>query len=207
MSPRPPLPRPTSSSLAFSRGNDILPAAPRETEPENVPYVDTISVPTAPWLRSVDWLRARLSGSLFFRKIGLGRLRSPMRCLQTTGHANEHSGTTFFYLATLDSAVRRHDGQLVIVLYPSMLQVNTPDALTGAGCNLICPSASLAISPVRQIHSSLCWTRARPERGATCISERPSPDCPRPCGHRRRVRERTGFHRGPRLAAGPRAAG
>ena len=126
-------------------GNDVMPLdAPRVLDPSQVPYVEKLPEPLKPWFRSVDWLRAQFSGSLFIAKLRARQGPAAYALFEKDLEKQRKLwDTTFFYVTALDAAVRRNGGRLVIVLYPSMLQVNTPDALADAGYDPGMPERTL----------------------------------------------------------------
>jgi hypothetical protein len=122
--------------LGVFTGNDIMPAdAPRILDPSEAPYVDRLPDPPRPLMRSFDWIRAQLSGSLFVSSLRAKHQRPAAFAPFEDDMAKQQRlwDTSFFYLRALHEAVRKDGGELAIVLYPSMLQVNAARALDAAG--------------------------------------------------------------------------
>jgi hypothetical protein len=127
--------RPDLVVVGVFTGNDVLPPdTPRVLDPGQVPYVDKLPETPRPWFRSIDWMRAELSGIPLVARIRAKQAPAAYAVFDKDPDAQRRLwDTSFFYLKALDTAVKERGGRLVIVLYPSMLQVNTPDALASAG--------------------------------------------------------------------------
>jgi hypothetical protein len=122
--------------LGVFSGNDVMPAsAPRILDPSQAPFVDTLPESDQPFFRSFDWVRAQLSGSLLVAKLRAKHSKPAAYALFDPDMDKQKKDwdTTFFYIKAIDDAVRKDGGHLVVLLYPSMLQVNTPTALDDAG--------------------------------------------------------------------------
>ncbi len=139
--------RPNLVVLGVFTGNDVLPAStPRILDPALVPSVETLPEEPRPWLRSIDWLGVQLSSNLFVAQVGyrakhhsaaFGLFEKDMEAQKKTWD------TSFFYIKALHEAVRRGGGRLVILLYPSILQVNTASQLEAAGYDHAMPERVL----------------------------------------------------------------
>jgi hypothetical protein len=132
--------------LGVFSGNDIMPNdAPRILDPGKAPVVDQIPEAPKPWIRSFDWVRAQLSGSMFvasFRaKHNKPAAFAPFE--NDLPFQRELWDTSLFYIGALAKAVKKDGGKLVVVLYPSMLQLNTPKALDDAGYDHTMPERLL----------------------------------------------------------------
>jgi GDSL-like Lipase/Acylhydrolase family len=123
--------------LGVFTGNDVMPAdAPRFLDPAQALDVETIPDPPRPLFRSVEWLGVMLSSNLFAVQVGFrARRKASAFALFENDMAQQKKlwDTSFFYIEALDQAVRRDGGRLAVLLYPSLLQVNTRDQLERAG--------------------------------------------------------------------------
>lgn len=133
--------------LGFFTGNDILPPdEPRILDPGKVEYVTKLPQPPRPWIRSFDWVRAQLSGSLivasFRAKHSKPAAFAPFE--KDMDRQKKLWDTTFFYLKALSDEVKKDGARMALVLYPSMLQVNTARALENAGYDSMEPEKVLA---------------------------------------------------------------
>jgi hypothetical protein len=133
--------------LGVFTGNDILPPdEPRILDPGKVPYVTKLPEPPRPWIRSFDWVRAQLSGSLvvasFRAKHSKPAAFAPFE--KDMDRQKTLWDTTFFYLKALNDEVRKDGARMALVLYPSMLQVSTARALENAGYDSAEPEKVLA---------------------------------------------------------------
>jgi len=117
-------------------GNDIMPNdTPRVVDPSKAVSVEQLPEAPKPWIRSFDWVRAQLSGSLFVASFR-AKHSKPAAFAPFENDPEKQKrlwDTSFFYLEALDRAVRKDGGKLVIMLYPSLLQLNTATALDNAG--------------------------------------------------------------------------
>jgi len=132
--------------LGVFTGNDIMPeGAPRIVDPGKAPYVAKLPDPPRPLVRSADWIRAQLSGSLVVASLRAKHARPAAFAPFEDDMAKQRRlwDTSFFYISALNDAIRRDGGRLVIVLYPSMLQVSTPRALDDAGYDHTMPERVL----------------------------------------------------------------
>jgi hypothetical protein len=132
--------------LGVFTGNDIMPNdEPRILDPSKAPYADKLPNPPRPWILSLDWIRAQLSGSLvvasFRAKHSKPVAYAPFE--KDLARQRQLWDTSFFYLRALNDSIRKDGGRLAIVLYPSMLQVNTAVALDNAGYDHTAPERVL----------------------------------------------------------------
>lgn len=135
--------------LGLFAGNDVMPAgSPRYRTPKDAPSRDAPpAAPPPPLLRSFEWVRTRLSSSLLVARVGLWAGYKPAnfaRFEPDVATQREAWATTFFYLDALDIEIRRNGGQLVIVSYPSLIQVNASHALDAAGFDHAAPDRVLS---------------------------------------------------------------
>jgi hypothetical protein len=117
-------------------GNDIMPNdTPRLLDPRQARSVERLPEEPKPWIRSFDWVRAQLSGSLFVASFRAKHSKPAAFAPFESDLPRQLAlwDTSLFYLDALDRAVRKDGGKLVIMLYPSMLQLNTAKALDDAG--------------------------------------------------------------------------
>lgn len=133
--------------LGVFTGNDIMPNdTPRILDPAKAPYADKLPTPPQPWIKSFDWIRAQLSGSLVVASFRAKHSRpaafAPFE--NDMDRQKQLWDTTFFYLKALNEAVRKDGGRVALILYPSMLQVNTARALDNAGYDHAMPERVLA---------------------------------------------------------------
>jgi hypothetical protein len=122
--------------LGVFTGNDQMPNdAPRILDPSKAPFVDTLPEPELPMFRSIDWIRAQVSTSLFVAKLRAKHGKPAAYALYDPDMEKQRRDwdTSFFYIKALDDAVRKNGGRLVVLLYPTILQVNSPSALDDAG--------------------------------------------------------------------------
>ncbi|APR84473.1 Hypothetical protein A7982_09822 [Minicystis rosea] len=122
--------------LGVFTGNDIMANdLPRILDPTQFPYADKLPDPPRPWVRSFDWIRAQLSGSLAVASIRAKHSKPAAFAPFENDMAKQRKlwDTSFFYLKALNDRIRERNGRLALVLYPSMLQVNTFRALDEAG--------------------------------------------------------------------------
>lgn len=132
--------------LGVFTGNDILPPdEPRILDPGKVEYVTKLPEPPRPWIRSFDWIRAQLSGSLVVASFRAKHSKPAAFAPFDKDMALQKKlwDTSFFYLKALSDAVRKDGGRMALVLYPSMLQVNTARALENAGYDSMAPEKVL----------------------------------------------------------------
>lgn len=135
--------------LGLFGGNDVMPAgSPRYRDPKEAPSRDAPSAASPPpLLRSLAWVRTQLSSSLLVARVGLRLGYKPAnfdRFEPDVARQREAWATTFFYLDALDAEIRRNGGRLVIVSYPSLIQVNASRALDAAGFDHAGPDRVLA---------------------------------------------------------------
>jgi hypothetical protein len=121
--------------LGVFTGNDQMPKdAPRILDPGRAPSVDTLPEPDLPMFRSLDWVRAQLSSSLFIAKVRAKHKPAAYALFDPDMEKQKQDwDTSFFYIKALDDVVRKDGGRLVVLLYPAIMQVNTPSALDDAG--------------------------------------------------------------------------
>ncbi len=132
--------------LGVFTGNDQMPEdAPRLLDPSRAPSVDALPDPPRPLFRSIDWLGAQLSSNLLAVRIGL-RKEPPAFALfdRDMERQKKRWDTSFFYIQALHEAVRRTGGRLVVLLYPSLLQVSAKDQLDRARYDHAMPEKVLA---------------------------------------------------------------
>ena len=128
--------------LGVFSGNDVMPPdAPRFDDHRKAPSIEELPSPPQPLFRSVDWVRAQLSGSLFIAKLRAKHGKPAAFALYDPDLEKQKKtwDTTFHYLEQVDRAVRADGGKLVVVLYPTPMQVNTPGALDEAGYDHAAP--------------------------------------------------------------------
>lgn len=135
--------------LGLFAGNDVMPTdAPRYLDPRDAPTRDAPpEVPALPLFRSFGWVHTQLSSSLVVARAGLWAGYEPAsfaRFEPDVAKQRPAWKTTFHYLATLDADVRRNGGNLVIVSYPSLIQVNAYGALDAAGFDHTAPDRLLS---------------------------------------------------------------
>lgn len=132
--------------LGVFMGNDIMPNdVPRILDPGKAPYADKLPDPPRPWIRSFDWVRAQLSGSLVVASFR-AKHSKPVAYAPFENDMPKQKklwDTSFYYFKALNDAVRKDGGRLALVLYPSMLQVNTARALDNAGYDHTMPERVL----------------------------------------------------------------
>ncbi len=116
-------------------GNDVMPSdGLRTLERRDLPVVSTIPERPVATIRSIDWLRAELSSSPLVARLRARQAPASYAMFDKDLASQQRVwDTTFFYLRALQDAVAKDGGTLVVVLYPSMLQVATPEALREAG--------------------------------------------------------------------------
>jgi hypothetical protein len=133
--------------LGIFAGNDQLPeSTPRIVDPAKAPFVDKLPDPPQPLFRSVDWVRARISGSLFIAKLRAKHGKPAAFALYEPDPEKQKKAwdTTFFFIKAVDDAVRADGGKLVVLLYPTMVQVQVPAALEEAGYDPAAPEKAMA---------------------------------------------------------------
>lgn len=132
--------------LGVFTGNDILPPdEPRILDPSKVEYVTKLPDPPRPLIRSFDWIRAQLSGSLVVASFRAKHSKPAAFAPFDKDMAIQKKlwDTSFFYFKALNEAVKKDGGRMAMVLYPSMLQVNTARALENAGYDSMEPEKVL----------------------------------------------------------------
>lgn len=129
--------RPDLVVLGIFTGNDQMPAdSPRLLDPSKAVSVEKLPDPPQSLFRSVDWLGIQLASNLFAVQVGFrAKHKAPAFALFDKDMDRESQAwdTTFFYIKALHEAVRKDGGRLAILLYPSLLQVNTREQLERAG--------------------------------------------------------------------------
>jgi hypothetical protein len=140
--------RPDLVVLGVFTGNDQMPAdAPRLLDPAQAVVVDKLPDPPRPLFRSLDWLGVQLSSNLFAVQVGF-RAKHKATAFALFDRDMERQkklwDTSFFYIEALHQAVRKGGGRLVILLYPSLLQVDTKDQLERAGYDHAMPEKVFA---------------------------------------------------------------
>jgi hypothetical protein len=134
--------------LGIFTGNDVMPAdAIRLLDPAQAVSVEKLPEPPRPLFRSIDWLGVQLSSNLFAAQVGYRAKRhaAAFALFEKDLEAQARLwDTTFFYVKALNEAVRKNGGRLVILLYPSLLQVNTRQQLDAAGYDHAMPEKVLA---------------------------------------------------------------
>jgi hypothetical protein len=122
--------------LGVFTGNDIMPNdTPRILDPSKAPYASKLPEPPKPLIRSFDWIRAQLSGSLVVASFR-AKHSKPVAFAPFENDMEKQKqlwDTSFFYIKALNAAIRKDGGRLALILYPSMLQINTFKALDNAG--------------------------------------------------------------------------
>jgi hypothetical protein len=115
--------------------------APRILDPSKAPFDDTLYEPPQPLLSSLDWVRSELSTSLFIAGLRAAYTKPAAYALFDPDMTRQRAlwDTSFFYIEAIHDAVRRNGGRLVLLLYPSILQVNTRTALDDAGYDHAAP--------------------------------------------------------------------
>jgi hypothetical protein len=134
--------------LGVFTGNDQMPAdAPRILDPAQVVSVEKLPEPPRPLFRSIDWLGVQLSSNLFAVQVGV-RAKHKATAFALFDRdmelQNKLWDTSFFYIKALHEAVKKGGGRLVVLLYPSLLQVNTKDQLERAGYDHAMPEKVFA---------------------------------------------------------------
>ena len=123
--------------LGVYTGNDVIPNdQPRFLDPATAPFVEKLPEPPRPWLRSVDWLSVQLSSNLLAAQVGFrAKHKSTAFGLfeDDMDAQNKLWDTSFFYIKALHAAVKKDGGRLALLLFPSLLQVNTRAELDRAG--------------------------------------------------------------------------
>jgi hypothetical protein len=134
--------------LGVFTGNDVMPSdSVRLLDPAKAVSVEKLPDPPRPWFRSVDWLGIQLSSNLFAVQVGFRAKRKATAFAlfdKDMDRQKELWDTSFFYIKALHEAVRRDGGRLAILLYPSLLQVNTRDQLERAGYDHAMPEKVFA---------------------------------------------------------------
>jgi hypothetical protein len=129
--------RPDLVVLGVFTGNDAMPNdAPRLLDPAEAVSVEKLPDPPRPWLRSIDWLGIQLSSNLFAVQVGFrAKHKAPAFALFDRDMDLQRKlwDTSFFYIKALNEAVKKDGGHLAILLYPTLLQINTRDQLERAG--------------------------------------------------------------------------
>src|SRR5262249_25629977 len=123
--------RPDLVVLGIFTGNDVMPNdIPRILDPAQAPVVDKIPEPPRPLFRSIDWPSVQLSSNLFAAQVGFRAKRhaSAFALFDRDMEAQKKLwNTSFFYVKALHEAIKKDGGRLAILLYPSLLQVNTKE--------------------------------------------------------------------------------
>ncbi len=123
--------------LGIFTGNDVMPNdAPRILDPAQAVDVQKIPDPPRPLFRSIDWLGVQISSNLFAAQVGFRAKRKASAFALFENDMERQRAlwdTSFFYIRALHEAVRKNGGRLAILLYPSLLQVNTKAQLERAG--------------------------------------------------------------------------
>ena len=128
--------------LGVFSGNDVMPAdSPRILDPSKAPFVDAPPDPPQPLFSSFDWVRAELSSNLFIAELRAKHMKPAAYALFDPDMTRQREmwDTSFFYIKAIHDAVRKNGGKLVVLLYPMILQVNTPTALDDAGYDHAAP--------------------------------------------------------------------
>jgi hypothetical protein len=133
--------------LGVFTGNDVMPPdSPRILDPGLAPVVEKLPDPPSSWIRSFDWIGVQLSSSLFVAQVGFRAKRHASAFAlfdrDLDGQKNLWD-TSFFYIKALDAAVRKDGGKLVILLYPSLVQVVAQRQLENAGYDHAMPEKVL----------------------------------------------------------------
>jgi hypothetical protein len=134
--------------LGFFAGNDILdPTTPRLLDPKDA-TVQTESPPPAPqpWLRFPGWIQMQLSSSRLVMQIAMAAHYVPTEFARFNRDIEAQKPlweTTFFYLKALNDAVKRSGGRLVILSYPSNVQINAFNSLDKNGFDHTAPDRVL----------------------------------------------------------------
>jgi hypothetical protein len=140
--------RPEVIVLGFFAGNDILPSStPELLDPKDAPVITALpEAAPRPWLRFPAWAQTQLSSSLLVAKVGVRFGVKPatfVRFEKDLAAQEKLWEPTFFYLEALASAVKKNGGRLVILSYPSSLQVNAGRTLDAAGMDHTMPDRVL----------------------------------------------------------------
>ncbi len=135
--------------LGFFPGNDILPpTTPRVLDPEKAPWHETLApLPPEPRFRFVPWMSTLLSSSLLVTRLGVRfGYKPPTFARFDRDAAAEQKAweATFFYLGGLADAVQKNGGRLVILSFPSSVQVNAGRAIDAAGMDHAMPERIVA---------------------------------------------------------------
>jgi hypothetical protein len=135
--------------LGFFADNDVMsPTFARYAHASDAPSSSTVTpAPSRPLWRTLDWARVQFGGSLTAAKwkLWLG-VHSETYAIFEKDEARQRGAwaTTLYYLAALDAAVRANGARLVILSYPSMLQVDATEVLDEGGFDSAMPDRMLA---------------------------------------------------------------
>ncbi|HEX2658900.1 MAG TPA: SGNH/GDSL hydrolase family protein [Polyangia bacterium] len=140
--------RPDVVVLGIFTGNDVMPStAVRLLDPAQAVSVEKLPEPPRPLFRSIDWLGVQLSSNLFAAQVGYRAKHHAAAFALFEPDLQAQAklwDTTFFYVKAVNEAVRKNGGRLVILLYPSLLQVNTRKQLDASGYDHAMPEKVLA---------------------------------------------------------------
>jgi hypothetical protein len=134
--------------LGFHAGTDVLPPdTPRLLDPNNAASQTTLPPSSPPpWLRFPEWITMRLSNSMLVMRIALAAGYDPPEFARFSGDIEAQKprwDTTFFYLKALNDAVKQTGGRLVILSYPSNVQVSGAGSLNKYGLDPTAPERVL----------------------------------------------------------------
>jgi hypothetical protein len=133
--------------LGVFTGNDVMPNdAPRILDPAQAVSVEKLPEPPQPLFRSIDWLGVQLSSNLFAVQVGFRAKHKASAFALFDKDVDRQKAlwdTSFFYIKALHEAVERDGGKLVILLYPSLIQVNTREQLERAGYDHAMPEKTM----------------------------------------------------------------
>jgi hypothetical protein len=134
--------------LGFFAGNDILfPDTPRILDPALAPRQSVLPPPIPePLFGFPEWVRLRVRGSLLGTKLGISVSKGAPELARFNKDIDAQKpawSTSFFYLDALREAVKQHGARLVILSYPSVVQVNSGKTLDDNGLDHTAPDRVL----------------------------------------------------------------
>lgn len=136
--------------LGFFAGNDILfPGTPHILDPREAPVQTQLPDPIpTPIFGFPEWIRLRVRGSMIGTRLGItARTDAPelARFNKNLDAQRPAWADTFFYLDALHAAVKKSGGRLVILAYPSVVQVNSGKSLDDNGLDHTAPERMLEV--------------------------------------------------------------
>ena len=135
--------------LSIFPRNDILPQGYRRTTTpsRDGPEFLTPSIWSNLKPKFFQWAKARIYGSALFNRVAIQMgiaLTAFDRFNPDMEYQRKEWDTTFFYLDAIVKAVREHGSEIVILSYPTSMQVNTGRAIDEASFDSHMPEKMLA---------------------------------------------------------------